>query len=99
MSTKSRKIKVQPQQLWAFWANTFGPFYTTPQRVYFKDGMGNSWWHKNQNHDISGVGEHRKGGYVTFAHTDKKVVQSYIDGFSAAQHLLRSFVRSSYDDV
>jgi hypothetical protein len=76
--------------LWAFWANGYGPWYKTPQRVEKRGGV---YWHRDRDSSVPSAGLFQSAGYIAFAHSDKKAVQTFMDGFLSCRHLLAPFFR------
>ena len=75
---------------WAFWANANGPLWITPQKVRYSDSL-DSWWHSNENADVSEMGLEIDGTYICFASHDKKEVRQFVAGFMAARHIVKQF--------
>ena len=82
--------KKKPDKLYAFWANTSGPWYDKPRLVKYNTTL-DSWWDTGGNADTSFEGLEAQDGYVAFAHRDKKEVQKFMDGFNACRKLLSPF--------
>jgi hypothetical protein len=80
-------------EAWAFFANTYGPWWKTPKRVLKKSQL-DGWWTSCGSADVKKMGLHETGGVVCFASRDKKEVQRFIDGFMAARRLVACFVSS-----
>ena len=78
----------QKKQMWAFWANKFGPWFKHPQKV---DENG---WHKNQDANVESVGLESRGGYICYASYKKGDVQRFMDGFNACRGLWEDFFTS-----
>lgn len=91
ISNHSMSKSSKPQKLWAFWANTHGPWNTTPQQVKLLYGDIEKWWSADMNSDVEQIGLVEKDGYVCFAHPDKADVERFIEGFMACRELLRGF--------
>ena len=79
----------KPKVLYAFWANTFGPSFNSPQKVVYVKDLG-GWWHKDRDHCVEKIG-FTDEGWICFAHPDKKRVQDFADGFNAARKILTQF--------
>ncbi len=84
-----KKTNARPKVMWAFWANTFGPSFLTPQKVTRQHGC-DTWWHKGGDHEAAKIGldDH---GWICFAHPEKKRVQDFIAGFMTARKIMREF--------
>lgn len=83
----------KPKKLWAFWASAYiGPWYKTPQRVLFNEDLG-SYWRKCGSAHVEGQGLYQERGYTSFAHSDKKEVEKFMQGFFAARDLLSGFFK------
>lgn len=74
--------------LWAFWANTNGPWWKSPQKVKRNISY---YYHKNGNASIEREGLVISSGHLAFADKDKKEVQKFIDGFMACRKLMAGF--------
>lgn len=80
--------------MWAFWANAYGPWFKTPQKVEVKDDdFDFGWWRKCGNCDAKKVGLDQREGYLCYAHPDKKEVEKFIRGFMACRDLAGRFFR------
>lgn len=82
--------KKQPKELWAFWANKNGPWYTTAQKVRYNEVL-ESWWHKDRNSDVKQIGLTHCNGYLCYASTSKEEVDQFIAGFMSCRELLKGF--------
>ena len=81
------------KELWAFWANSFGPSFKGPQKV-IKDGSW--WWHRDKDHCVSKPG-FTNAGWICYAHKDKQKVADFIRGFNAARYIMGQFCRDRSD--
>jgi hypothetical protein len=81
-------------EAWAFWANTKGPWFNTPQRVK-RRSITLGWWRSCGNCDVQkmGLDEDTEHGYLTFASHDKAEVQKFINGFMAARRCMAPFFK------
>jgi hypothetical protein len=82
----------KPETMWAFWANKYGPFHKTPQKVKMHYGIG-EWVHKNEEYCAEKQGLDQRDGYICFSHPDKKEVEKFMQGFFACRELIGDFFK------
>lgn len=83
---------MKTKEVWAFNANKFGPWTKKPVKLTIQ--CGDRWLSDDERHDThcEKLGLHiRDRGFLSYASTDKKEVQRFIDGFLACRELLKSF--------
>ncbi len=85
-------MKNKPEQLWAFWANSHGPWNKSPKIVYWDEDL-KEYYSKDGNSNIQKFGLNMLEGYISFADKDKKEVQKFINGFMACRELLSGFFK------
>ena len=88
---KNQRKEKQPKELWAFWANHYGPFFQTAQKVKWDEEL-QSWWHEDGDSEIKKVGLYESdGGYMSFSSENKQEVENFIAGFMACRTLWKRF--------
>jgi hypothetical protein len=78
--------KAKTKTLWAFWANVYGEWYSTPQEVTW-DSFLKQYHHKDGNASIKKIGldKEKDRCYFTFSSKDKKEVENFIKGYKACR--------------
>ena len=84
----AQKLKIEdPPFLWAFWTNQYGCAWRTPQKVFRVPGLA-GWWHTNGNAHVQCTGlvtADRTNGYTVYASHERRLVETFIQGYFAAQ--------------
>ena len=82
------------ETLWAFAANMYGPFVLHPVAVEWN---GHEWSNEEDFVCVKKKGLQIKEGYATYLSSDKKEVETFINGFTACRKLLGTFVNDDED--
>ena len=80
------------KQLWAAMINLSGLYSPRPIRVFWHKTL-KEYYASDGNFSVAFDGLTRTACIVTFAHHNKMMVQTWIDGVRSCQHLLREWSR------
>ena len=91
-------MRAKPKKLWAAIINLSGLSDVVPVEVFFSkdDEEKGTYWDKEGDFSVLENGWHSQYGCISFASTDKKIVQAWIDGVRSAMGMMKDWADSGF---